>query len=227
MLILGNINWPVRAAGSANEVFPLSQGTSWTYSGLVRWTLGGSNKVFETKVTWKTEVLRVISRNGLSVAVIRGFPNELDWSDGHPSPEDSLIVRSSQGGFYLIGPEATETALHRLNDPTDFLKDLLSDDQLFLELPLKESRKFCDPEGMARPDGMYCWVVNAPKSFSLAHVMGVAPRRAMAYELEYRTSPDTIDFALVPGIGIVSYEYHHHGTVADTELRLVEFRAGR
>jgi hypothetical protein len=27
----------------------------------------------------------------------------------------------------------------------------------------------------------------------------------------------------VPGIGLVSYEYHHHGSVADTALQLVEF----
>jgi hypothetical protein len=26
-----------------------------------------------------------------------------------------------------------------------------------------------------------------------------------------------------PGIGILSYQYHHHGTVADTSLTLVEF----
>ena len=28
---------------------------------------------------------------------------------------------------------------------------------------------------------------------------------------------------LSPGIGILSYQYHHHGTVADTSLTLVEF----
>jgi len=41
--------------------------------------------------------------------------------------------------------------------------------------------------------------------------------------LEYWSNPDNAQFAFVPGVGITKYAYHHHGTVADTELQLVEF----
>jgi hypothetical protein len=37
--------------------------------------------------------------------------------------------------------------------------------------------------------------------------------------------PDDTEFDFVSGIGITSYEYHHHGTIAETELHLVEFHS--
>ena len=43
------------------------------------------------------------------------------------------------------------------------------------------------------------------------------------FQLQYLTLPDDTTMELVPGVGLVSYQYHHHGTVADTELQLVEF----
>jgi hypothetical protein len=39
------------------------------------------------------------------------------------------------------------------------------------------------------------------------------------------TNPDDTELEFVPGIGFISYRYHHHGTVADTEMGLVEFRS--
>ena len=48
----------------------------------------------------------------------------------------------------------------------------------------------------------------------------------MAYRVEYATLPDDMEFDFVPGIGMVTYEYHHHGTTADTELHLIEFHDG-
>lgn len=187
----------------------------------------GSNEVSETRVTWKTEVLQLITRNGLSAAVIRGFPSDLNWSDGHPNPQDTVLIRSAQDKFYLISSENAADALRRLNDPNDSLADLFSDDNLFLGLPIKAGSEFCDAEGMARPDGMYCWVVGAPKRISLAGIEGTRAHEAIAYTIEYRTAPDSSGFVFEPGIGIVRYEYHHHGTVADTVLRLIEFHPGR
>jgi hypothetical protein len=43
--------------------------------------------------------------------------------------------------------------------------------------------------------------------------------------LRYITNPDDTEIELAPGTGIISYQYHHHGTVADTSLTLVEFHA--
>lgn len=210
----------------AVESFPMSAGTSWTYRGIVRWT-HDINKVSETKVEWKMEIRRLIQRGEYAGAVVSGFPGDLDWSDGKVHPTDSLLVRSAQEKFYLIPSDRFADSIHRFENPNGSLADLLNDDELFLRLPLKPGNKFCDAEGMARSDDEYCWVVDSSKTVELARVIGTPKEAQTSYTIRYLTNPDDITFDFVPGVGLTSYEYHHHGTVADTELTLSEFRSPR
>jgi len=204
----------------------MHQGTHWIYRGIVRWANGRAGGAV-TKVTWKTEIRKVIHRGNLLVAVVTGFPSELDLSDGDPKPGDSLLIRTSKDDYYLIGADAARESIKTLQDKNASLDGLLNADDLFLRLPLKKGAKFCDPEGMARDDDMYCWMVSSVDRVALTDVKGLRPGSREAYELRYATNPDDTTYKFVPGVGIVSYEYHHHGTVADTELKLVEFHAGR
>lgn len=216
-------------AGGGAEEFPLAEGAYWIYRGVVRLAGEGDN-VTETNVSWRMEVTKVIQREGLTAAVVRGFPGELNWSDGEKKPGESLVIVSDEGKFYHIGEDAGENAaaagLRRLENPHDKLQDLLQGDDLFLDLPLREGKKFCDEEGMARDDGMYCWVVIAEGPATLANVRGVGAEKRTAFTVRYATNPDDTEFDFVPGVGITAYGYHHHGTVADTDLQLVEFHAG-
>jgi len=207
----------------AVEAFPMSAGTSWTYRGIVRWT-HHINKVSETSVEWKMGIRRLIHHGEYTGAVVSGFPGDLDWSDGSVKPVDSLLVRFRQEKFYLIPGERFAESVQMLENPNDPLKDLLNEDDLFLQLPLAQGKKFCGAEGMARPDSGYCWVVDSSKSVSLDNVIGAPTGPRTSYRIRYVTNPDDVDFDFVPGVGFVRYEYHHHGTVADTELRLSEFR---
>jgi hypothetical protein len=207
-------------------VFPLSEGTSWVYQGIVRWADNNSDKVSETQVTWTSQLKRVIRREHLTAAMINGFPTDLDWSDGHPQPADSLIVISDRGDYYLVRSDDVKVGLKRLGDSSDSLQDFLSPDNAFLRLPLVKGKKFCDPEGMARDDGMYCWVVSSIDRISLLDVKGLEPKKYQVYEVSYRTNPDDMELQLLPGVGLIGYSYHHHGTVADTELNLIAFRLG-
>jgi hypothetical protein len=211
---------------SNNSSFPLSTGNYWVYQGTVRWTQQNSSKTSETRVTWKTEIRRILPHRDFLGAVVTGWPADLDWSDGHPAPADSLLIRSPEAKFYLITQQQFGVALKRLEDSNDSLQDLFSADDLFLDLPLEKGKKFCDADGMTRTDGHYCWVVGQPKAVSLDNVKGVQPSRRIAYPVAYLTNPDDSEFEFVPGVGLTSYSYHHHGTVADTELRLVEVHLG-
>jgi hypothetical protein len=205
------------------EGFPMSVGTSWTYRGIVRWT-HDINKVSETRVEWKMEVRRLIHHGEYTGAIVSGFPTDLDWSDGKVNPTDSLLIQFGQEKFYLIPDERFAKSVEMLENPTNPLKGLLSEDDLFLELPLVRGKKFCDAEAMARPDSSYCWVVDSSKSIGLDKVVG-APRGLLtSYRIRYVTNPDDIGLDFVPGVGLIRYEYHHHGTVADTELKLSAFR---
>jgi hypothetical protein len=208
------------------ESFPMTVGTSWTYRGVVRWT-HDVRKVSETTVEWKMEIRRRIHRGEYTGVVIRGFPGDLDWSDGRPNPTDSLMVRFGQEKFYLISKERFASSLQMLENSNESLEGLLSEGDIFLHLPLAPGKKYCNAENMARTDGRYCWFVESSESLTLDELTGGAVRgHGTSYTLRYMTNPDDISYDFVPGVGITRYECHHHGTVADTELRLSEFQLG-
>jgi hypothetical protein len=68
-------------------------------------------------------------------------------------------------------------------------------------------------------------VTGPPHPVELNHVTGITPGTRTAYEVEFATNPDDREFEFVDGVGITSYQYHHHGTIAETELHLVGFHA--
>jgi len=210
----------------AGDDFPLTQGTYWVYQGFVRSAVKGADVGKTTRVTWKTEVARAIRRNGLTIAVVKGMPGDLDWSEGTVAPKLSAIIRSRDAKFYLIEKDEAKSVIAQIDNPRYSWNELPIDDDWFLELPLAQGKKFCDPAGMQREDGEYCWVTGAGHAIALVNVKGIPPGKQVAYRVEFRTNPDDMEFDFVPGIGMVTYEYHHHGTIADTELHLIEFHAG-
>ena len=44
--------------------------------------------------------------------------------------------------------------------------------------------------------------------------------------LSFRTRPDHTIIEFVPGIGITRYVYVHHGTVAEADVKLIEYYPG-
>jgi hypothetical protein len=207
---------------STEAPFPMSSGTYWIYRGTVRWTHAGSDQVSDAPITWRTEIRRVIQHGDVHGIVISGFPFDSAWADDQPKISDSLLIES-KGKFYFIGDEHFQQAVQRLEQSSDSLDGLFSDNDLVLEWPLRKGQKYCDADGMARLDGRYCWVVASSRKVSLSGVAGVESGEHDEFVLEYGTNPDNTQFTFVPEVGITKYEYHHHGTVADTELRLVEF----
>lgn len=209
-------------SASPNEFFPLHPGTYWVYKGTVSWHDDANDKPDTAEVTWKMSVQRVIRKQQLVAAVISGFPADLDWSGGTTEPKPWLIVEDSEHHVYYenLGPDYD---LSRLNGDEHVFDKFLVDDNLFFQWPLHEGAKFCDQEAKKREDGMYCWVVARSVRKKLDAVKGSDAEEQQVFQMEYRTLPDDTTIELLPGIGVVSYEYHHHGTVADTELHLVEF----
>jgi len=207
------------------DSFPLNEGTTWVYRGIVRWYDMEAQKTVGATVTSRSEVVRVIRRNNLVAAVIKGFPPDLDWSEGPAPRGDWLIVRTSTNELYLFGAEEVEQKLKRLENSDDSLSGMLTVDDLFLKLPPRKGMKFCDTEAKARTDDHYCWVVASTREVNPSNVKGLKPGKRTAFLLQFVTNPDDTELEFVPGIGFISYRYHHHGTVADTEMSLVEFRS--
>jgi len=216
-----------QAISSPDADFPLVPGTYWIYQGVVRWFDFKKVAEAETAVKWKMEVEKSIQRDDVRATLVSGFPSDLDWSDGHPKRTNSLIIQSDAGKFYLIASDEVEKAWKTVQDPKGSLESILVIDDVFLDLPLTQGKKFCDdPELMEREDSDYCWVVESVDQLSLNNVKGIAPGSRTGYSIKYQSNPDDTEFTYVPGVGLVTYGYHHHGSIADTEIHLVEFHQG-
>jgi len=214
-------------------VFPLSRGSYWIYKGTAKWTKPtsistGENKVMEKTLIWKMEVIETINREHLTTAVLKGHPVDLVCYEEGKSRGDYLIIRVGPGKFYLLSDERGEKALKRLRDKKDLLGGLLDRGcEPFLDLPLTPGKVFGETDWITRQDRRYCWVVEGEHQIQLKHTKGISPSRKMRqHRLTYQTLPDHTVIDFVPGVGITRYTYVHHGTIMETDLRLVEYYAG-
>ena len=204
------------------EFFPLSVGTYWVYKGSVGWYDFENDKPASEEVSWKMSVVKVIRRKGIVAGIVIGFPADLDWSAGSTEPKPWLILEDEKHQVYYenLGPDFD---LSKFDAPDVVFDKFLVEDNFFFQWPLHKGAKFCDAESKKREDNMYCWVVAEEETKKLNEVKGAPTEEQTVYRIRYLSQPDETEMELVPGLGLLSYEYHHHGSVADTSLRLVEF----
>lgn len=211
---------------SSQPFLPLTPGTSWVYSGTVTFSEQEAEKPVSKNVSITMKVERVYQKPEFTVAVVSGFPGDLDWSNGQVDPKPSLLIETARHEIYL-DPLPPDFDYAKLDEDAASLDKLMSEDNLLFRWPLKKGLRFGDAESVSRGDGNYCWVVLEQNTQKLSDIKGISSHTAEVFLLRYATNPDDTDMELSPGIGILSYEYHHHGTVADTSLKLVEFHPGR
>jgi len=202
---------------------PLEQGTVWVYEGQVSWTVPNSAEVRSAPLRWVAEVVESFDTLECRAALVRGWPDELAWYEPGQNPGLTLVVMYGNRVFTrgVQGePEARE-AVAKLSREAE--RVLLADSDVFLDLPLAKSKRWGGDPG--RADTLYCWFVEDVREGPL-RVRG-CPSSAIytTYTVAYRTLPDHQVVEIAPGLGIVRYEYEHHGTVACADVRLVEFRA--
>ena len=219
---------PNAAQAEANQMFlPLAPGTTWVYAGTVTSADPEADAVqgIETKVSITMKVEKVIRKPELTLAVISGYPGDLDWSNGQVEPKPSLLIETRKHEIFLnsIPPDFDYA---KLDKDAAQLDKLMPQDNLLFRWPLKQGMKFGDAESVKRDDDMYCWMVMEHRSKMLGGIKGLPARTAEVFLLRFATNPDDTQLELLPGVGILSYEYHHHGTPADTSVSLVEFHPG-
>jgi hypothetical protein len=204
------------------EFFPLNVGTYWVYKGFVGWFDSETDKPATGEVTWRMSVLKVYRKKGLVAAVVNGFPADLDWSAGATEPKPWLIVEDEKHQVYYenLGPDFD---LSKFDAGDHVFDKFLVEDNFFFQWPLQKGARFCATDAKGRDDDMYCWIVADTTTKKLDSVQGAPSGEQPVFRMQYRSLPDDTTIQLVPGIGLLGYEYHHHGTVADTDLQLVEF----
>ncbi len=230
VVLAGACSWQGAAQSPAEtpEWFPLSAGTTWVYRGTGKWTQSASGEVAEKPLTWTMQVLETLTRGQVTAAVVKGYPLDLAHFEEGMAPGDYLIVRVGAARCYLIRPPRVEETLRRLRDPNDPLAGLVREDEIILDAPLVAGKVYGEANQMTRQDRLYFWIVEDARPAELRGIRGVSPAvRKTEYEITHRTLPDHQVVYFVPGIGITRYVYGHHGTVSDTDVKLVEFHRGK
>jgi hypothetical protein len=205
---------------------PLTPGTWWLYRGTVTWADAQTEKEAQANVTLKMTVEKVIQKPDLTIAILSGFPRDLDWATGEVGAMPWLLIETKRHEVFFnsLPPDFDYAKLEKDAAP---LEKFLSDDNALFRWPLKKGMKFGDAESLRRDDGHYCWVVATQEIKKLDGIKGISPRSAEVFLLQYLTNPDDTEMEISSAIGILSYQYHHHGTVAETNLTLVEFHPGQ
>jgi hypothetical protein len=204
--------------------FPLEPGRYWDYQGNVVWADPGASAVQRRTVTWRMEIVEVITRDWTTAAVLKGHPRDLMFFDPKREPRTSLLVSVNLQKYYLLEDDRAQEALSRLKDPQDLLMGLLRESELFLEAPVSIGKRFCDTEMLTRTDTLYCWWVDEEREPSIKTIPGMEPGwDGPEYTMSFR-SPSSSEFiGFAPGIGITSYDFSHHGSPSNVQLKLTAF----
>lgn len=204
--------------GSTKPAYPLAEGAYWVYQGEVAYQQDGD--VVEETIQWRVEVAEEVSRPPLSGYRMRGSLYDLAFYSPGTQPSEYAVLQVGNNRFYTADLEAYA----RLKTEDDFLFGLVSETNLFLELPLEAGNRFCEAEQITRLDGSYCWVVGEPEMVTLPFL---PDQTVQAYPLSYSTNPDFTQLYFAPGIGIVAFGYRHHGSASEVQVGLIEYSPGK
>jgi hypothetical protein len=220
-------------ADPAPAYWPLAKGTFWIYEGDVSWVernpATGQNEVRKKHLAWRSEVTDAIDVNGITVALLHGFPLDLAWYDSKTQPSDTLLVKVGPD-FYRVQKDAL-AIFARIKAAQAYVPPQGADApgetaEMLLDGPLAPGKKF----GIASDslfglfNNHYCDLVDGPAPFDLRTIRG-APRldHPAAYSITWQSNPDNEEIDFVPGLGITAYSYDHHGTTMTVDLALKEF----
>ena len=202
--------------------FPMEKGTYWVYETNSEEQEGGADEAGNIKTNKRhtidrIEVLDSCERRGVAAALLSDFL----WSGVFD--QKRVLLRSSLGRYYLLPAIKWEEISGKIKDPNDILAGIEDGEQI-IDAPFAVGRTFGDGEAESRTDHWYCWCVESYDRKHFRNIKGVLPNKSYdAFTLFFRTNPDHQKIVFVPGVGITSYEYVHHGTVIEVHSFLKEF----
>lgn len=208
----------------------LKAGNAWLYRGVVEWTEASTPeeqarnappRFGKKQITWKTEIVEEANKGDLKAYVVNGSFENLAWYDpGKDSSEQYLWIVYRQRLFSLL---LTPELLHRFRDPNDSLTSAVLNEEPVLEFPLRPSQctVAIEPKEVRhREDLFYCWFLEHKKTADI-QAARVGPIRDV-WNAWYRSNPDHQILGFAPGVGFVSYDFSHHGTLSEAHIKLVE-----
>jgi hypothetical protein len=210
---------PSPANNATNAATPVSllfkPGCEFTYTGRVEWAKG--TQIFSTNLQWTMKVLDVAQTNNADIAIIRGFVSDLAWYEPTTKPQFTLLAKI-ENRIYRFQSENESAASAQARNILEH--GVNADAEPWLDLPLAKDKRWAfDP---SRADNFYCWYVQDESTQTL-RVPGTDPQpNAHTWTVLYRSNPDHQIFTIANGLGIIAYEFAHHGTVATANIVLTE-----
>ena len=200
-------------AGGDSVIFPFVKGTTWTYAGTVKWTPEGNGQPARSRtVRWTSEVVDAFDDGDVAAALLRGGVWDVAWWSPDASPGSYVVLRVGTR-YHVVEHDAKTMFAAVKKSGRNALPSELPD-EVWFDAPL-EPGALSRPRYVApRDDTMYGWLIES------------APAQQSAYVLSYHTLPDAQTLTLVPGIGITSYAYAHHGTIAEADVHMVAYHRG-
>src|SRR5262245_49161351 len=213
---------PALAAPSCpagGRTLSLVPGTTWTYEGDVQSTVWKkeSGHAIRRHVVRTMEVRAAFRRGDTTVALLKGHPRELAWYEPGTPRRAYLWFQRDDGTLSLVSDDV-ERRLQRWKDTGEIPR--ATED---VESPLRVGRTRGGDDEIVRPDNRYQWHVELARCVRLR---ALGRQLHPEYRVAYRTCPDDVIVYFTPGIGITRFAYHHHGTIAETDVRLVAFHPG-
>lgn len=221
-MLLATLSSTVAEEGGASAFFPFVKGRYWLYDGTVRFSKDGEAKGKDIK-GWKSEVIDTVEGNDFKAALLKGAPMDLAWYEDGRERGDWLFILTAVGGFHQYAPGDMALEIFNTIKTTGKLPKSFDDSRIMFKIPMKVDDRFGDPE-QTKLGPRYCWVVSGiSKENPKPAVKGIsADGNHATYALTYRTSPDHTNIGFTTDLGILSYEYVHHGTPGDCDMRLTE-----
>jgi hypothetical protein len=201
-----------------HHVFPFLKGTKWTYAGSVKW-IEHLDQERSHQIRWTSEVVDAFDHGEIAAALLKGGVWDLAWYQPGKQLGDYAVIRVDDEYYLFEQDAATIFAGIKNKGRSGLPKDYR--DSLWFETPLSEG-DIAWPDGTAGADGfpLLVWVVDKLDHKRL-NVPGVKAGTYNVYNLILRSNPDHQIVGVAPGVGIVSYIYSHHGTLAEADVHLV------
>jgi hypothetical protein len=216
----------------ATDYFPLQIKNTWEYVGTAR-NVAEQEKVVQKEVRVLMQVMDITRGGNATLFIMKGHPSDAVWAiTSEDASQDVVDVPGSTYGYLLIANKVFRIPEDRLGAVRKSIEEgvmpgfiepgIISQADMDFELPLFRGQVFGSPDQIARNDRSYAWHVT---DSTLYH----APDKEMikeipCYKLVYLTRSDYTEISFVPYVGIVSFSYSHHGSKAQVDLNLQDYR---
>jgi len=137
-----------------------------------------------------------------------------------PLPADNI----SSWRYAGIDKEAGETKVitKKIDEVITKWDDIIG--AHMVKWPMRKGEEWGHVNDLKRTDHGYCYYVSDVKNKDLSYIKGINKGMHKVYTIRYKTMADHEETDFAEGIGIIRYEFVHHGTVDEEYLKLVEVK---